>query len=428
MRVFIPLPSFLEMPHNAGVGRMLKVACLLLANVTLASAVLHIHNPSNASVKEVHVVFSWHFDGGCKTPGCGALLNGEPDLCAKVGAGNAHGATDPFGTGEPFNYHIINRYFDSYIPGAIGLAKQLEGSDTPYTFMLQSWVASLYLDCANAGFTLWPGAITNGLPLNTSLLHCPNSSSVDTFKSALQKGLVFMHSFPHNGEASYYPDASLFESALNIAEHISSAVGIPAPIAVSQRDVPGWTRAAIPLLHKHGIRGLSFGAGTPPGKPDTPPLFVWRDEGTSTEVVATYETAYGNDKTAFVLPNGIALVVQWDGDNTGPPDGGGDAGVKNVKNVYTYLQTKFPGADVHASTFDAFFKEAWVESVKKQLPVVTQEIGDGWIYGVPSDPLKNAMFREVSRQRLACVESGECDPMSPEMRAFDRLLVKVPGE
>ena len=82
---------------------MLKVACLLLANVTLASAVLHIHNPSNASVKEVHVVFSWHFDGGCKTPGCGALLNGEPDLCAKVGAGNAHGATDPFGTGEPFN-------------------------------------------------------------------------------------------------------------------------------------------------------------------------------------------------------------------------------------------------------------------------------------------------------------------------------------
>jgi hypothetical protein len=62
----------------------------------------------------------------------------------------------------------------------------------------------------------------------------------------------------------------------------------------------------------------------------------------------------------------------------------------------------------------------------KQLPVVTKEIGDGWIFGVPSDPLKNAQFREASRQRLACVESGECDVTSPEMRAFDRLLVKVP--
>ena len=31
------------------------------------------------------------------------------------------------------------------------------------------------------------------------------------------------------------------------------------------------------------------------------------------------------------------------------------------------------------------------------LPVVTTEIGDGWLYGVASDPLKSAMFRELSR-------------------------------
>ena len=46
--------------------------------------------------------------------------------------------------------------------------------------------------------------------------------------------------------------------------------------------------------------------------------------------------------------------------------------------------------------------------------------------GVPSDPLKNAMFREVARQRRGCVDEGACDPASAAMRAFDRLLVKVP--
>ena len=48
------------------------------------------------------------------------------------------------------------------------------------------------------------------------------------------------------------------------------------------------------------------------------------------------------------------------------------------------------------------------------------------LYGVPSDPLKNAQFREASRQRLVCLESGACDATNPAMRAFDRLLVKVP--
>lgn len=45
---------------------------------------------------------------------------------------------------------------------------------------------------------------------------------------------------------------------------------------------------------------------------------------------------------------------------------------------------------------------------------------------MPSDPLKNAMFREISRQRTGCVISGKCDPTSAAIIALDRLLVKVP--
>lgn len=53
-------------------------------------------------------------------------------------------------------------------------------------------------------------------------------------------------------------------------------------------------------------------------------------------------------------------------------------------------------------------------------------MGDAWIYGVPSDPLKNAQFRELSRARDECVKSGGCDLSSAAMHAFDRLLVKIP--
>eukprot|EP01079_Euglenida_sp_SAG-EU17-18_P006387 gene6387-1139_t len=354
---------------------------------------------------------SSHFDAGCKTPGCTSkLAPGEPDLCAYVGPLLPKMPTH---TGEPFCFHILNRYFDEFIPRGIALGKQSHGSDTPYTYMIQPWIASLYLDCPNAGIAAWPGiGDTPGRPL----LHCPNVTEVAAFKAALISGDMFLHGFATNAEASYYPDASVFEAALSVAQQVAAAAGIAPPTAISQRDVPGWTRATLPLLCKHNIEGLSFGAGTPPGKADVPPLFVWRDEASGCEVVTTYETAYGTDHQVFVLPNGEALVAQWESDNQGP------GSYETVQGFYSYLRQQFPGAAVAASTFDRFFAAA--AQFKSQLPVVTQEIEDGWIYGVPSDPLKNAQFREVCRQRKACLESGACDVA--ELEAFDRFLVKVP--
>ena len=315
---------------------------------------------------------------------------------------------------------LFGRYFDEYIPNAIANANTGKAAGVPYTYMTQSWVASLYLDCHNAGMYLWPeiGAPASGTPRPS--LHCPNASSVAAFKDALKRGDIFFHAFAHNGEASTYPDASLFEAGITMGERVADAVGIPRPIAVSQRDVPGWTRAALPLLNKHGVVGLSFGAGTPPGKVDVPPLSVWRDEASNAEVVLTYETAYGTIATVFVLPNGEALCAAWAGDNTGP------AALADVQGFYAKLEASYPSANVTASTFDAFFATANLPEIKAQLPVVTEEIEDGWIYGVPSDPLKNAQLREASRQRRACLESGTCSTTSPAMQAFERLLVKVP--
>ena len=88
------------------------ICCCWLSSV-VAGRELHEANPTGVAVKKVHMVLSSHFDAGCKTPGCTRpedLTPNEARVCAKVGAGNAHGATDPFGTGEPWAYHIVNRY------------------------------------------------------------------------------------------------------------------------------------------------------------------------------------------------------------------------------------------------------------------------------------------------------------------------------
>ena len=43
---------------------------------------------------------------------------------------------------------------------------------------------------------------------------------------------------------------------------------------------------------------------------------------------------------------------------------------------------------------------------REQLPVMTQEIGDTWIHGVPSDPVKVARYREIARLRREWIADG----------------------
>jgi hypothetical protein len=67
-------------------GITLFFAFSVSANAPLHRRRLYVHNPHGAAVTQVHMVVSSHFDGGCKTPGCGVLAPGEPDKCAKVHA------------------------------------------------------------------------------------------------------------------------------------------------------------------------------------------------------------------------------------------------------------------------------------------------------------------------------------------------------
>ena len=64
----------------------------------------------------------------------------------------------------------------------------------------------------------------------------------------------------------------------------------------------------------------------------------------------------------------------------------GHTGTDDVLKIFDVVRGDYPGAEVFTSTFDAFFEA--IEPVRDQLPVVTNEVGDTWMYGAASDPLK----------------------------------------
>jgi len=102
-----------------------------------------------------------------------------------------------------------------------------------------------------------------------------------------------MHAFPHNGELEVL-EPSLLQFGINVTRDIATRFGIDFPTVLSQRDVPGFPRSAIPLLAEAGVVALSEGANSAMHPANVPPAFVWKDEATGTEqFVMWHALGYG---------------------------------------------------------------------------------------------------------------------------------------
>ena len=78
-----------------------------------------------------------------------------------------------------------------------------------------------------------------------------------------------------------------------------------------QRDVPGFTRAAVPILYAQGVRAVTVGVNggsAPPGVPHNQP-FIWRDTESQAELLAMWHP--GNNLLLIV----IVVVFWWCGDH-----------------------------------------------------------------------------------------------------------------
>ena len=172
-------------------------------------------------------------------------------------------------------------------------------------------------------------------------------------------------------------------------------------------DVPGHTRSIIAPMNRAGIRFLHIGVNPASPIPAVPEFCRWRDpEGN--ELILVYQQDYGSDN---VLPGGkTAISVNFTGDNHGPHS------YEKVKEIYADLHKRYPNAQLIAASFNEIAQE--LLDMKASLPVVTSEIGDTWIYGYGSAPIRMAKFRALSSLYSKWLREKKLDRGSDESLNF----------
>lgn len=287
--------------------------------------------------------------------------------------------------------NVVNNYFTSYIPKAIELARQMreEGKPERFCWTTGSWLIYEYLEQATTQARI-------------------------LMEEAINAGDICWHGLPFTTQSELM-DASLFRFGLSLSQTLDKRYG-KTTIAAKMTDVPGHTRAIVPLLAEAGIRFLHIGVNPASTPPEVPPVFVWRHPTGEEVMVMYHKGSYGDLMMVPGLHDAISFAHT--GDNCGPQ------GAEDIVRVFTQLRERFPDADITASTLDAYAQA--LLQMKEQLPVITGEIGDTWIHGVGTDPTKVSQFRALCRLRNGWQASGKLHVDDARLTAFSRALLTIP--
>jgi hypothetical protein len=265
--------------------------------------------------------------------------------------------------------NVIHKYFSQYFPQAIEIARAENSlGKRRYVWTTGSWLLFEYLEQAS-----------------------PHERN--RMEEAIARGDIAWHALPFNWQTELISQ-SMIEGSLALSQSLDRRFGVVTSGA-KMTDVPGHTRAIITPLAKHGIDFLEIGGNSAYHPAQVPPIFLWKDpSGASLPVM--YHLNYGG--IAHVPGSDLALVTSVRKDNSGPHT------AEEIAAIYADLAARFPTAEITACDLSEMARA--VEPYRGNLPVVTQEIGDVWIYGCPSDPLKLARYRELSRLRDAWILQG----------------------
>jgi hypothetical protein len=249
---------------------------------------------------------------------------------------------------------------------------------------------------------------TTGAWLIWDHLNSQPQERVKRLERAIERGLIRWHALPFTTHSELMsPD--LFRAGLSFGEELDRRFGMKTT-AAKMTDVPGHTRGIVPLLAAAGVKFLHLGVNSASPVPGVPDVFRWRAPD-GAEILVMYQPSYG--ETHF--PQGFAegLSFAHTNDNAGPQT------VPQTVDAYRALRHQHPDAEIRASTLDAYGELLWAR--REAFPVVEHEIGDSWIYGSASDPIKTQLF--LAMQRL--YDGFVVDGLTPERHAFGRGLTLV---
>jgi hypothetical protein len=281
---------------------------------------------------------------------------------------------------------VMRKYFDVYYPQAIeiGAALRRAGADR-YIWTTGSWLLYEYLEQAS-----------------------PEQRR--TMEQAVAAGDVSWHALPFSWQTEML-DRSMIEGALGLSRSLDARFGHKT-IAAKMTDVPGHTRGIIAPLAAGGISLLDIGVNGASTPPEVPDVFLWKAPDGSTLPMIYHHHGYGG---TVVLPGtDTAFSMEMRDDNAGPHS------QQEIQAIYTRLRQQFPSASVAAATLSDV--AAALAPAREKLPVVTEEIGDTWIYGIPSDPPKVARYREAARMRQEWIAQKHLEVGGETDRALLRRM------
>jgi hypothetical protein len=266
-------------------------------------------------------------------------------------------------------HNVVQKYFTRYFPQAIEIARAANaGGRRRYVWTTGSWLVYEYLDRAQ--------------PAERRVM-----------EDAIRRGDIAWHALPFSWQTEMLTP-SLIEGSLALSKSLDGRFGT-VTTGAKMTDVPGHTRGIVPPLAKHGVTFLEIGVNGGSTPAELPPIFLWKDpSGASLPMM--YHHEYGG--VACVPGSDLALVTCVRGDNSGPHLPG------EIEQIYADLARQFPNAEIQAANLTEMANA--LAPYCDHLPEVTGEVGDTWIYGVASDPLKVARYRALTRLREAWIAKG----------------------
>jgi hypothetical protein len=263
--------------------------------------------------------------------------------------------------------HVVSKYFEQYYPLALQTtaASRQAGNDR-YIWTTGSWLLYEYLEQANA-------------------------DQRKQMEQAIVAGDIAWHALPFTWQTEML-DRSMIEGGLALSQSLDKRFG-RTTTGAKMTDVPGHTRGIVSPLAAHGVKFLDIGVNGASNVAQVPVLFNWKDPA-GAEITVMYHHDYG--AVAQVPGSDLAIAIMVANDNSGPHP------PEEIKTIYADLRKQFPNAAIKAASLTDIAEA--VAPLRRGLPTFTQEIGDTWIYGVASDPVKVARYLEVARLRRHWIE------------------------
>lgn len=285
---------------------------------------------------------------------------------------------------------VIETYNREFIPSVMNLSKKLNRDSLQQS--IYPWTTGSWL--------IW------------NFLQTSSKEDCQRMTEAIHRKDITWHAIPFTFQIELC-DSSLLEAALAFSNELDKQFGRKT-IAAKITDVPGVTRSIIPILHRNGISLLHIGANPGAAILQVPEVFRWKDISGS-EINVIYQSSYGN---ALKIPgSNIVVDINFTSDNHGPHS------EAQIKQIYADLRKHYPNAEIKPTSLNEVAED--VAKYAGSLPVITQEIGDTWMYGIASDPKKIAEFRQLTRLRNKWIKEGKLIPHSDTDIRFTSFLLLV---